>query len=280
MKKKKQLDKTVFPHIGNASTNILHPSHWQSHLAMEARIKRRRERELLRSASDQRQARRYEYGQLLGVFVERLGRSETWHICDWWSGDLLLIFSNNTGRYELPNGESGSIRSKNIIHAMQLAAGVQDDVVRDEVALAKSARMEIVPCDSSRGWDVKQQVTDRTLLRFVRKSSGSYQIFFPAFFVTADFDFAEVIEVAEMRKEVSQLGSLIKLREIESGEIETYLLTDDVDHQSPSPDIIAVRWYVELGKQIKGRRLGDRFTVKLPKARLIEYEVVSLELDD
>ena len=274
-KKKKQLDKTVFPHIGNASTNILHPSHWQSHLAMEARIERRRERGLLRNESDQRQARRYEYGQLLGVFVERQGRSEIWHICEWWSGDLLLSFSNDTGRYELPTGESGSIRSRNIFHAMQLAAGIQDDVVRNEVALAESARMEIVPCGTTRGWDVKQRATNRTLLSFVRKGSGSYQIFFPAFFVTAEFVFAEVVEVAEMRKEVSQLGSLIKLREIESGEIETYLLTQVANCQTPSPDIEALRYSCPLGSQIVGRRIGERFSVEIPKGR-IEYEVVSL----
>ena len=72
---------------------------------MEKRVERRQKRDLLQNKSDQRLARIDEYGQLRGVFVERQGKLNVWHISDWWSGDLLLKFCKASGQCELPNGE-------------------------------------------------------------------------------------------------------------------------------------------------------------------------------
>ena len=162
---------------------------------------------------------------------------------------------------------------------MGIAARVQDDVVRNEVALANSSEAYFVPCDFSRCWDLNERITDQTLLRFVRNSDGRYRILYPTLLAATDLSFVEVIATAELRKRVSQLGSLIRLRDTDSGEFETYLISDSSSCPTESPDIVATGWGSPLGKQIKGRRIGERFSVTLPKVN-IEFEVVSLELSE
>lgn len=246
----------------------LHPSHWQAHLEMEERIARKEK-------AKKRRERLATIGDHLGVYAVESKKNE-WAIYDWWTDEILLTFNILKGIYRKQCGESGMIKSKKLLHAMEFASGSTIDGYLLEQELAATAGIIVDRSDFASTWRCIEKSSNQLLLHFQRTQQG-YRVVFPQFLKGENLTFEEVANRAQSRLTVSQVGVKITLKELGSGDIVTYQITDDEElDDSGSP--LHVRWHCPLGKQIIYRRLGDRFQVNLPRA-IINLEVIGLEFD-
>ncbi len=84
---------------------------------------------------------------------------------------------------------------------------------------------------------------------------------------------AKVIEGRKVKTSAVAIGSTVRLRDLDSGEIEEYLLAGSVE-ADPSNHRISNE--SPVGRAIIGRKVGDRVAVEVPEGT-VEYEVIQIK---
>jgi transcription elongation factor GreA len=84
-----------------------------------------------------------------------------------------------------------------------------------------------------------------------------------------------VVDTSSVPEDMVFLGSIVKVREVDSGDEETFRIVGEVGKLDVESDILEVSAKSPLGEALVRARVGDTVTVNLAKATL-KYQILEL----